>query len=317
MDVVTLGESMILFMPDTLGSMRYAQNFSVKVAGAESNVAIGLARLNYKSGWISHLGDDEFGKKINSFICGEGVDVSEVRFNPSLPTGLNFKEMLSEDEIKVHYYRQGSAASYMQASDLNEEYIKQAKYLHLTGITPALSEGCYKMVLSAIEIAKRHGVTVVFDPNLRKKLWDEEHARKVILEISAKADIVLPGINEGKMLFNENDVQSIARLFYDQGSTVVVLKLGEKGAYYLSEKEQGYVPAFPVRRVLDPVGAGDGFAAGFLSGLLDQLDLESAVKRGAAVGALVTTVPGDVEGMPDRTRLESYMNREDKDNVTR
>lgn len=317
MDVVTLGETMVLFTPDTSGYMRYAGNFSAKIAGAESNLAIGLARLGHHSSWMSRLGDDEFGKKILSFIRGEGVDVGEVLYDPSASTGLYFKEMITDDEVQVHYYRGNSAASRMTSSDLNEDYIAKAKYLHLTGITPALSESCYETVMKAIEIAKKHGVTVVFDPNLRRKLWSEDRARQVLLEIATKADIVLPGLEEGQFLFGDNDSQTMARQLYDHGASLVVLKLGPKGAYYYSGEEHGHVPGFPVNRVVDPVGAGDGFAAGLLSGLLDELSLKRAVERGTAVGALVTMVRGDVEGLPDRARLESFMNRENRDDVSR
>lgn len=146
MDVPPLGETMVLFTPESMGCLRYETNFSAKVAGAESNVALGLARLGHRRGWMSRLGDDEFGKKILSFIRGEDVEVSEVRLDPSASTGLYFKEMLTEDEIHVQYYRKDSAASRLQSSDLNEEYISQAKFLHLTGITPALSDSCRETV---------------------------------------------------------------------------------------------------------------------------------------------------------------------------
>jgi 2-dehydro-3-deoxygluconokinase len=317
MDVVTLGETMVLFTPVSTGYMRYATNFSARVAGAESNVALGLVRLGHHSGWISKLGDDEFGKKILSFIRGEGVDVSEVHFDPSASTGLYFKEMLTDDEIYVQYYRKDSAFSKISPSDLNEEYISQAKYLHLTGITPALSDRCRKTVMTAIEIAKKHGVTIVFDPNVRRKLWSENHAKQVLLEIASKADVVLPGLDEGAFLFGENDPETLAKQFYDQGASMVVLKLGEEGAYYLSENERGRVPGFTVKRVVDPVGAGDGFAAGFLSGLLDNLTLEKAVERGNAVGAMVTMVHGDAEGLPEKERLESFINGTGTEDVSR
>ncbi|MBY7144210.1 sugar kinase [Virgibacillus sp. NKC19-3] len=317
MDVVTLGETMVLFTPEISGYMRYAGNFSTKVAGAESNLAIGLARLGHNSSWVSRLGDDEFGKKILSFIRGEGVDVSRVSYSPSASTGLYFKEMITDDEVRVQYYRKDSAASRMKPSDLHETHIKNAKYLHLTGITPALSESCYETVMKAIEIATSSGVTVVFDPNLRRKLWPEDHAQEVLLEIAAKADIVLPGLDEGQFLFGDLDAETTARHFFEHGPSLVVLKLGAEGAYYYSDKEQGRVAGFPVHRVVDPVGAGDGFAAGLLSGLLDSLSLEKAVERAAAVGALVTMVKGDVEGLPDRSRLNAFIEGKHREGVNR
>ncbi|MFB4168265.1 sugar kinase [Virgibacillus sp. JSM 102003] len=317
MDVVTLGETMVLFTPESEGYMRYSANFSAKVAGAESNVAIGLARLGHNSGWISRLGDDEFGKKVHTFIRGEGVDVSTVRFKESASTGLYFKEMVTDDEVRVHYYRKESAASLMTPQDLNEDYIASAKYLHITGITPALSESCRKTVMKAVEFAKKHEVTVVFDPNLRRKLWSEEQARKALLEIAFKADIVLPGLDEGVFLFGQNNPEMMAKQLYAHGVSQIVIKLGAQGAYYYSKDGKGTIPGFPVKRVIDPVGAGDGFAVGLLSGLLDKLSLKKAVERAAAVGAMATKVSGDVEGLPERERLESFINGTTQGDVNR
>ncbi|WP_404452266.1 sugar kinase [Virgibacillus necropolis] len=317
MDVVTLGETMVLFTPKSTGLMRYAGDFSTKVAGAESNVAIGLTRLGYKTGWISKLGDDELGERILSFIRGEGVDVSQVKFDDSASSGLFFKEKLSSNEVRVKYYRNDSAASRMSALELDEAYISGAKYLHVTGITPALSEDCYESALTAINYAKKNGVTVVFDPNLRRKLWEEDKARKVLTELSSMADIVLPGVDEAEFLFGKSDPESLAQAFYDNGASTVIMKLGKKGAYVLSNKTAGFVEGFPVEQVVDPVGAGDGFAAGCLSGFIDELDLKEAVRRGNAVGAMVTMADGDVEGLPDKKRLTSFINKSHQDDVER
>ena len=317
MDVVTIGESMVLFTPETKGYMRYASTFTSRIGGAESNTSIGLARLGHQAGWISRLGKDEFGKKILSFIRGENVDVSRVLFDASAPTGLYFKEIVSDEEMNVQYYRSGSAASRLTPADLDEGYIAQANYLHLSGITPALSETARETVMKAIEMAKKHGVTVVFDPNLRRKLWPDELAKEVLLHIISKSDIVLPGLDEGIFLFGESKPEKMAEHFMKQGVTSVVLKLGAKGAYYQNDKESGFVDKFLVTKVVDPVGAGDGFAAGFLSGMLDQLPFKEAVKRGAAVGAMVTKVSGDVEGLPERDQLESFTKGASRADVNR
>ena len=317
MDVITIGESMILFTPSTKGPMRYKSKYFATIAGAESNVAIGLSKLGHKVGWISRLGNDEFGKKILTFLRGEGVDVSQVILDPINQTGLYFKEMISSNDVRVHYYRKNSAASLMKPIDLNESYISEAKYLHISGITPALSETCYETILHAIDIAKSNKVKVVFDPNLRRKLWSKEKAKKVLLEITEKADIILPGIDEGEFLTGEESPEKIAKTLYEIGPNTVVLKLGAKGAYYYTAEENKYVPPYPVKQVTDPVGAGDGFAAGFLSGLLDGLIMSKAVERAAAVGSMVTMVEGDVEGLPDRDQLNQYLEQINKVDVYR
>lgn len=302
MDVVTIGESMVVFTP-TSPLMRYAHTYSRKFGGAETNVAIGLTRLGHDVGWISKVGDDEFGKSLLSFIRGEGVDVSQVKYDENASTGIYFKEIRHGGDVRVQYYRKNSAASHLSPKDINPDYIKRAKFLHLTGITPALSKSCYEAVLHAIHIAKEHGVKIIFDPNLRKKLWSEEEARRVLLELSGLADIVLPGVDEGKFMFGEEDPNKLCQLFLNQGATVVILKVGAKGAYYGTKDEVKLVHGFPVKTVIDPVGAGDGFAAGIISGLLDGMELEKVVERGNAVGAIATQVEGDFESLPDRDEL--------------
>lgn len=317
MDIITLGETMVLFTPDRSGMLRYMDQFSAQIGGAESNVAIGLVRLGHNAGWISRLGNDEFGWKIFQYLRGEGIDLSQVQFDNNFPTGIYFKEMLNSEEVRVQYYRSNSAATQIQPSDLNEKYIASAKYLHITGITPLLSDSCYETIMKAIGIARKNNVKVIFDPNLRKKLCSESGSKDMLLDISAKADIVLPGKVEGEFLTGETTPKSIAKVLHENGSSIVIVKLGEKGAYYFSEDNEGYVAAHPVKQLIDPVGAGDGFAAGVLSGFLDGLDLKKSVQRGTVVGSLVTMVQGDIEGLPDRARLERVTSHSENEDVIR
>ncbi|MFC0473296.1 sugar kinase [Halalkalibacter kiskunsagensis] len=317
MDVVTIGESMAVFSPDSSPLMRYAATYSRKYGGAESNVAIGLTRLGHNVGWISKVGNDELGKGLLSFIRGEGVDVSRVKVDAYAPTGLYFKEVRNANDVRVQYYRSGSAASQMNVSDIDESYIVKAKYLHITGITPALSESCYETVMKMIAIAKENDVKVVFDPNLRKKLWSEERAREVLLEIASKSDIVLPGVAEGEFMFGDNDPEALGKLFINHGASLVIIKIGAKGAYYFTNEESELVAGFPVEQVIDPVGAGDGFAAGVLSGLLDELPLDKVVERGNAIGAMATQIPGDFEGLPSRDELNHFLYSSDSEDISR
>jgi 2-dehydro-3-deoxygluconokinase len=313
MDVVTIGESMVVFTPTSNGLMRYATHFTKKIGGAESNVAVGLARLGHRAGWISRVGNDEFGKAILAFLKGEGVDISRVKMDEKAPTGIYFKEMRRQNDIRAYYYRKGSAASLLSPADLDEEYIASAKYLHITGITPALSDSCREAILAAIKIARDNGVKIVFDPNLRLKLWKEEAARETLLYIASQADIVLPGMAEATFLFGNHPTEKLGQLFLELGASLAVLKLGEKGAHYFTSKEDKWVPGFPVEQVIDPVGAGDGFAAGFISGLLDGLSIYHAVERANAVGALVTMVCGDVDGLPERDEIEKLITKNNED----
>lgn len=311
MDVVTLGETMVLFVPTETGPLKYIYQFNKHIGGAESNVAIGLSKLGLKAGWISKLGKDGFGDYIESFVRGEGVDVSQVKRDENHPTGVFFKERVEIGESVVYYYRKGSAASFMDESDLDENYIAQAKYLHLTGITPGLSESCCRTVYKAIEIAKKHDLKIVFDPNIRFKVWDDkEKMKETILDIISKSDILLPGLSEAKILLGSSDEKEILNTFLDIGPEIVVMKVGENGAFLGTKEETTHIPGFKVERIIDPIGAGDAFAAGFLAGLIKGYTLQEAVKLANAAGAFALTVKGDVEGLPTWEDLLSFFGNE-------
>lgn len=305
-DVLTIGETMVLLNPHESGPMRHVTDFRKRIGGAESNMAIGLSRLEHDTAWVSRLGDDPHGRFVRDTIRGGGVDTQHVTFDPDAPTGLMFKERRELDESRVFYYRNNSAASRMTPDDIPDETLSNARYLHLTGITPALSESCRELVVDAAHRAHEHGVTVSLDPNLRFKLWDENEMRETLLTLVEESDIVLPGIEEGEVLVETDDPATIAEEFRDIGADEVVVKLGADGAFVASDAVAERVPSYEVERVVDPIGAGDGFAAGYLSGRLDNLDPVRATDRANAVGALATTVTGDIEGLPTRSELAQF-----------
>lgn len=313
MDVVTLGESMVLLTPTRTGPLRYAHTFFRQLGGAESNVAIGLARLGKKSGWISKVGDDEFGEYVISTIRGEGVDTTSVKRDPQAPTGLYIKERRTSDQFRVFYYRHESAASRLVPEDLDESYISRSKIFHLTGITPALSESCKETVEHAFDIAARHNLTVSFDPNIRLKLWNIEEADPVLRNCIARSDIVLPGLEEGRLLYNETDPERLAEKILKTGPSVCVVKLGAEGAYFAEKGgDKGFVPGLTFKNIVDPVGAGDGFAAGLLAGYLEGKTWCESVEIGNKVGGIVTQFAGDMEGLPTKEDLAVIeMNQKD------
>jgi 2-dehydro-3-deoxygluconokinase len=306
-DVLTLGETMVLFTPEQSGSMKHQQTYKKSLGGAESNVAIALSRLGHDVGWHSKLGADPHGEYINSFVRGEGVDTSTVEFTADAPTGLMFKERRALGESSVYYYRHGSAASTMTPADLPDDAIETADYLHLTGITPALSESCRETTFEAIEHARGADTTVSFDPNIRHKLWEsEEEMRRTLLELVEGSDVVLPGIEEGRALFDAETPEKIAAACREHGAAIAVVKLGAEGAL-VDDGERTHVPGYEVERVVDPIGAGDGFAAGFLDGRLRGMGAVEAARRANAVGAFATTVTGDVEGLPTERELDVFL----------
>jgi 2-dehydro-3-deoxygluconokinase len=313
-DVLSFGETMVLLNPGATGPLRYADRFAKRIGGAESNVAIGLARLGHDAAWASRLGDDPHGRYVRDTIRGEGV-ATHVTLDPEAPTGIMFKERREVGESRVFYYRHDSAASRMSPEDLPAAALADADYLHLTGITPALSERCRELCFEAADRAREAGTRVSFDPNLRFKLWDEPAMRETLLPLAERADVVVPGIEEGEVLLGTDDPAEIAAGFRERGAEEVVVTLGAEGAYVAAEGVDERVPGVTVERVVDAVGAGDGFVAGYLSGRLDGLDPATAADRANVAGALATTVSGDIEGLPTRADLDLF--GEGGDRVTR
>lgn len=313
-EVITIGESMVLMIADQGGPLEFVTSFTRKIAGAESNVAIGLSRLGHQTGWISSLGDDPFGKYIRNTIRGEGVDTSLVTVTSAYPTGMMLKEQNDAGDPNIYYYRDNSAASHMTSSLLVDSYFAHGKILHITGIFPMLSEECQQTTFAAIAIAKAKGLLISFDPNIRKQLWQGESSRRMLLEIARQADIILPGIQEAQLLVGHSSWAEISAAFHQQGIGVVVMKDGAAGAYYSKQTANGvimdgYEPGFKVKRVVDTVGAGDGFAVGVLSGILKELPLQEALRQGNAIGAMAVMVKGDSDGYPSDKQLNDYLSR--------
>ncbi|OCB00042.1 sugar kinase [Clostridium beijerinckii] len=310
MDVLTFGESMVVFSPNINGPLRHVHTFSKSLGGAESNVATALAKLNHSAGWFSKVSDDEFGRFVISSIKAEGVDTSRVIIDKERPTGLLFKERYQRSNPNVYYYRKNSAASSLSPEDIDEEYIKQAKILHITGITPALSESCRRAVYRAIEIAKENKILVSFDPNIRLKLWTVDEARKILVDIASKADIVMPGLDEAELLLGLTNKDGVADFFLNKEAKIVAVKLGSEGCYIKDKKEGVKVVGYNVSDLIqDTAGAGDGFAAGFLAGYLEKLSLNEIGQYANGVGAMATLVQGDMEGYPYYDQLMEFIGK--------
>jgi 2-dehydro-3-deoxygluconokinase len=299
--VVTAGETMVLGVPARPGRLRHAPSLELKIGGAESNVAIALSRLGVSAGWASLLGEDEPGRLVFDRVRAEGVDVSRVRRVRGLPTGLYLREQVGQ-EIRVYYYRKGSAASTMTLKALDPEYLKEAEFLHLTGITPALSEDCRAFTLWA---AREDGTRVSFDVNYRSKLWGSGEARAFVEEILPSVDLLFVGDDEARALWGRDD-KDLVRELAARGPREVVLKLGREGSLALVDGRIIARPAYPVEEV-DPVGAGDAFDAGYLAGHLWGLAPEERLRVANAMGALSVATLGDYEGLPDKDELWAFL----------
>lgn len=306
LDVVTLGEAMLMLVAGETGPLEQVPHFHKRTAGAETNVAIGLARLGLRVGWGSRLGADSMGRYLLAEMQREGVDCTQVMLTADATTGFQFKGRVSDgSDPPVEYHRKGSAASLMHVAQLNESWLLQARHLHVTGVFPAISPSCLEVTQRAMAVMRSAGRSLSFDPNLRPTLWTSQaHMRDTLNALAVQCDWVLPGLAEGRLLTGEQNPEAIARYYRQRGVACVVIKLGPQGAYFDDSREGcGYVPAFPVVDVVDTVGAGDGFAVGVISALLDGQDMVKAVRRGAWIGARAVQVMGDTEGLPTLTEL--------------
>ncbi|WP_418320670.1 sugar kinase [Piscinibacter sakaiensis] len=305
LDVVTVGEAMALFIAGRSGPLATVDSFHRVTAGAELNVATGLARLGFQVGFISRLGDDSFGQHLLSFLDAQGIDRSCVTIDAERPTGFMLKSLQTDgSDPKVEYFRKGSAASRLSRADNPMSYCAVSRHLHLTGISPALGDGVRELVFEMAEQAREGGRSISFDPNLRPSLWPSQQAMiETLNQLAARADLVLPGLAEGRLLTGRQTPDGIADYYLERGASQVVVKLGADGAHFADRHGRGTVPGQRVGKVIDTVGAGDGFAVGVISALLEGQDLRMAATRGNAIGARVVQFPGDCDGLPDRSQL--------------
>jgi 2-dehydro-3-deoxygluconokinase len=303
LDVVTFGEAMVLLAPEHSALLETAGYFHASVGGAELNCAIGLARLGYRVSWISRLGDDPFGQKILKTARGEGVDVHRVRLTVDGPTGLMFKEVRPGSASRVFYYRKLSPAA---ALEIDQFVDLQAQILFVTGITPALSPHNRELTIAVVDQFRAAGALIVFDPNMRFRLWSQAEARTVLLELAQRSDVLLPSLVDAEMLCGKDNLETMVDRLRELGPQRIAIKLGEQGVFFADEKNRAHLPCFPVAEI-DPVGAGDAFCAGVISGLLDNVSFTEAVRRGAALGAFSVSSWGDYAGLPTRTELDRFL----------
>ena len=296
LQLTTLGEALIVMDPVSRGPLRYVSGFNKHLGGAELNVAVGLTRLGHRTGWVGRLGDDEFGKEILAFTRGEGVDVSRAGLDSEAPTGLYFKEWRALNQLHVHYYRAGSAASRMHFDEVDSEYLLSGKILHLTGITAALSESCYDLIERLLSAANERGTIVSFDANVRWRLLKGRDPQKILGPLAARADLLFLSDGEAELLFGGSDPKSLREARRDIRAETVVVH-GPTGAFAVEGDGVFERDAFRVDAV-DTVGAGDAFVAGFLSGRLHRWSIEECLDMANACGACAVTVPGDLPGLP-------------------
>ena len=278
--IITIGETMILVTPDSNQSLEQAQGFRLDIGGAESNVATHLAALGHETSWVSRVGDDALGRRLTAMVQERGVDTSLVEVTADAPTGVYFKN----PGDGVLYYRRGSAASTLHPGILDRVPLQDAELVHLSGITPALSDTCSALIDSVIDRLDGESTLVSFDVNFRAGLWSAADAAPRLHRLAQRADIVFVGLDEAQALWGTRSPGEVRAILH--APERLVIKDSDVGATEFSPQGEVFVPALSVE-VLEPVGAGDAFAAGYLAASLDGRAASDRLSAGHERAALV------------------------------
>jgi len=300
-ELVTLGETMALMSSPQVGPLRHARALHLSAAGSESNVAIGFQRLGGRATWIGRVGADEFGAMVAETVRGTGVQTVAIT-DPDAPTGLMVKERRSADLGRVVYYRRDSAGSRLTETDLGDHIGAGVRVVHVSGITAALSASARATVSAAITRAREVGALVSVDLNHRAALWSEETAGPVLADLTKEADVVFATEEEARLVVPGADAEELAAGLAALGPQEVVVKRGAHGCVSRAAEQTRVVPALTVP-VVDSVGAGDAFAAGYLLELCRGESLERRLHTATRTGAYAVTVDGDWEGAPGYDEL--------------
>ena len=311
-EVVTIGECLVALMADSVGSLAEVARFERHVVGAEANMAVGLARLGHSVGYIGRVGSDGFGTAILRRLRGEGVNIDWLRTEAGATTGMLIRDRQPLGPSEVLYRRADSAGSHVTPEDVRTAadggLFAAARWLHITGITPALSSTAAAAVNAAVQVARESGMTISLDINLRRKLWADEVAAPTLRRLAANVDVILGGDDEAAVVTGGRPGDAPADLavaLLELGPQLAVIKLGAQGALAIERGSSPVVrPALDVPNVVDPVGAGDAFCAGFIAARLEGMDVGAALRMGNACGAAAVSALGDLTGLPERATLD-------------
>lgn len=306
-DVVTLGETMMRIVPPVPLRLGQAESLNISFGGAESTVAANLARLGRGTSWFSRVSHNPLGYQLVRTMRGYGVDTSNVIFDETARLGLYFVELGDVPRgIQVWYDRKNSAASMMSPDEIPAGWIEQARWLHLTGITPALSESCHQTVISAIRRARDAGVTISFDVNYRALLWPQLVAADILSPLCRQADVVFVARRDATSLFGvSGELPKVAETLQTRWGGTVVVTSGEQGAAAHDGIDLYETVAIPTK-IVDRLGAGDAFTSGVIDQLLAGVSLSDALRFAAALAALKLSISGDI-AFVTRAEVERVM----------
>ncbi len=306
--VLLIGEPMELLLAEEEGALADVTKFRASVSGAEINVAVGLARLGLCPRYMTRLGSDPRAVRIRRFMRKNGIPDDLIITDPAHLTGAMMKSKAEPGKHEIYYFRQDSAASFLCREDVDRLDLSDIRAVHFTGIFPSISASAAEAARRLVQRAKSDEITVVFDPNLRCQLWNSSpETLALINEFAADSDVFLPSLKEAQTLCGLSEPEEIAERYLELGTKKVVVKLGKQGAYYKSHVESGVAPTFQADSVIDTAGAGDGFAAGLISGICEEIPLGEAVFRANAVGSMQIQNSSDNAGLPTLEQLREYM----------
>lgn len=330
-DVIAIGEMLIDFTPTVRGvGLAEVPAFEKKPGGAPANVAVGVAKLGGRAAFVGKFAEDPFADFLIGTLEAHGVDTVGCVRTHEAKTGLAFISLGESGEHDFHFYREPSADMLLEEADIREDWIQNARIVHVGSVTQVLPDA-FAATCKALEMARRQGVVTSFDVNFRRRIWQgrEEEGKRKIFDTIALTDVLK--VSESEMLFltGMTDVEQGAQMLQAKGPKIVLVTLGGRGVYYLTDQHKRLVPTFPVQQV-DVTGAGDGFVAGFLRQLADRIqargldvslsmheEIEEMVRYGSAVGALTVSKVGAIPALPTQEEVFQFMYRKAKRNPLR
>ncbi len=306
--VLLIGEIMEVLQALEEGAISDAESFKASVSGAELNVAVGLKRLGIMPRYMAKVGADPRAERIRRFLKDNGIEDDLIITDREHPTGSMVKGIPKDGHCEIYYYRETTAAGFISEEDINSVSMENIRAAYFTGIFPTISKTAEKAAGALVKRAKENNAAVIFDPNLRSRLWKtDERTVAVLNEFASKSDIFLPSVSEAKILCGLSEPEEIADHYLALGTGKIIVKLGKRGAYYKSRVESGIAPTFRADAVIDTMGAGDGFAAGLISGICEEIPLGEAVVRANAVGCMQIQSKSENADLPTMEQLRDYM----------
>lgn len=278
-------------------------------SGAPAIFADAAAKLGFPSAIIGAVGNDEFGMLVLNRLKNDGVDVNHIKILRNYLTGIAFISYFSDGSRKFIFHLKHSASSRLSAKDIDENYVAQFKHLHIMGSALSTSRSIRQACYKAVEIAYNRGASISIDPNIRPELMSIQKIREICKPVIDKANIILPNIEELKILTGTKDMDSACSKVLKEGAEIVAVKMGAQGSTIYWKNEKKHIPAFKVREV-DPTGAGDTYDAAFIVGLLKGRSIEKTGYYANAAGALAVTKFGPMEGCPTHREILELIKRE-------